>query len=522
MSAPQGPVCAQSQIQWLDGEHIAVATMQIGMPHCALQSANTARGSHVPVVRSTPASIGGADDAQAASANVRIRRAERTKASLRHVTIGARMIQLVWLTLLAVHAGAAGVWWWLMPGGFPSSSSEYWVNGVAPIFCVALLLTALFARGKFSHAILPAVLAMIPAFWMAFAISALLTFNESFRGSWSYAFIGGAIVAGLWVNQMRLRLTAKWLVPLTVIPALIAGWVFPGTQRSPEPATTPTGAAFGAPPPGPSDQRVIKLTKEAQIRPGESHVVFKHGNVILNAQPLLNFANRSPDRCWTSLAPEGESKPTNRVMVSKVHDGGKWSFYYKDEDASVMEVSVNKDGSVLLDGRSRLAHAVFAHNDSFGELALTGHKKLTVTFSPLPERRFDVPAATAPARFAYVDASDTFHVMQAADRARGPFSELAAAHLKHGDPIVLTIYDEDKPAFRVTFADWTAQVSTQLSPTAGYGLPVNAITMARGGDPETTPVLISFTLADTSIGRGTASVGHAPGVYRDRITVAAP
>ena len=36
---------------------------------------------------------------------------------------------------------------------------------------------------------------------------------------------------------------------------------------------------------------MIKLTKEAQIRPGESHVVFKHGNVILNAQPLLNFAN---------------------------------------------------------------------------------------------------------------------------------------------------------------------------------------------------------------------------------------
>lgn len=71
MSAPQGPVCAQSQIQWLDGEQVAVATMQIGMPHCALQSANTARGSHVPVVRSTPASIGGADDAHAAAPNAR-------------------------------------------------------------------------------------------------------------------------------------------------------------------------------------------------------------------------------------------------------------------------------------------------------------------------------------------------------------------------------------------------------------------------------------------------------------------
>jgi hypothetical protein len=432
------------------------------------------------------------------------------------------MIQLVWLTLLAVHAGAAAVWWWLMPGGFPSSSSEYWVNEVAPIFCVALLVTALFARGKFSHAILPAVLAMIPAFWMTFGISSRLTFDDSFRGPWSYAFIGGAIVAALWVSQMRVRLTVKWLVPLTVIPALFAGWSFPGTQRAAEPATTPTGAAFAAAPAGPSDQRVIKLTKEAQIRPGESHVVFKHGNVILNVQPLLHFANRSPDRCWTSLAPEGDAKPTNRLMVSKIHDGGRWSFYYKDEDASVMEVSATKDGGALIEGRSRLAHAVFAHNDSYAELALTGHKKLTVTFSPLPERRFDVPVATAAARFAYVDAAETFHVMQASDRAHGPFSELAAGRLKRGEPILLTLYDEDKPVFRVALDDWSAQLSTQLSPTAGYGLPVNAITMARGGDAETTPVLISFTLADTSIGRGTASVGHAPGVYRDRVTVTEP
>jgi len=432
------------------------------------------------------------------------------------------MIQLVWLTLLAMHAGAAGVWWWLMPGGFPSSSPHYWVNEVAPLFCVALLLTALFARGKFSHAILPAVLAMIPAFWLAFGISARLTFDDSFRSSWSYAFIGGAIVGGLWVNQMRLRLTVKWLVPLTVLVALFGGWSFPGTQRAPEPATNPTGASFGAAPSGPSDQKVIKLTREAQIRPGESRVVFKHDKVILTAQPLLDFANRSPDRCWTALAPEGESKPTNRIMVSKIHDGAKWSFYYKDEDASVMEVSANKDGSVLLDGRSRLQHAVFAHNASSGELTVSGHKKLTVAFSPLGDRRFDVPVATAAARFGYVDESDTFHLVQAADRARGPFSELGAGKLKHGDPLVLTIYDEDKVSFRVTLEDWSAQVSTQLSPTAGYGLPVNSITMARGGDSEATPVLFSFTLADTSVGRGTASIGHTPGVYRDRVTVAIP
>jgi hypothetical protein len=314
----------------------------------------------------------------------------------------------------------------------------------------------------------------------------------------------------------------KWLVPVTALAAIVAGWSFPGTQRAPDPATNPTGASFAAAPAGPSDQKVIKLTKEAQIRPGESRVVFKHDKVILTVQPLLDFANRSPDRCWTALAPEGESKATNRILAVKVHDGSKWSFWYKDEDASVLDVSANKDGSVLLDGLSRIPKAIFSHNNSSAELTLSGHKKLTVAFSPLGDRRFDVPVATGAARFGYVDAADTFHLMQAADRARGPFSELAAGKLKHGDPITLTIYDEDKPAFRVTLDDWSAQLSTQLSPTAGYGLPVNAITMARGGDAEATPVLISFTLADTSIGRGTATVGHTPGVYRNRVTVSLP
>ena len=432
------------------------------------------------------------------------------------------MINLVWFTLLAVHTGAAAVWWWLMPGGFPSSAPEYWVNEVAPIFCILILLTALFARGKFSHAILPAVVAMIPAFWLAFGISSRLTFDDSFGSRWTTAFIPAAIVGGLWVNQFRLRLTVKWLVPLFVLPALIGGWLLPGTQRAPEPSTTPRGESFAAAAPGPSDQRLIKLTKEAQIRPGDSRVVFKRDKMILNVQPLLSFANRSPDRCWTSLAPEGTSTPTNRVLESKVHDGGRWIFSYKDEDKSVLEVSATRDGAVQLDGRSRLPKAIFSHGNTFAELTVQGHQKLTVSFSPLPDRRIEVPPAGQPARFAYLDGNETFHVVQASAEQRGPFTEIAAGRLKPGDPLVVTLYDNGKAAFAVTIDDWSAQASTQLSPTAGSGLPVNAVELQRGGEPESSPALITLSLASTSIGRGTQSVGHTPGVYRDRITVSEP
>ena len=50
---------------------------------------------------------------------------------------------------------------------------------------------------------------------------------------------------------------------------------------------------------------------------------------------------------------------------------------------------------------------------------------------------------------------------------------------------------------------------------AGWGLPVNAIEFQRDG-----PVVsLYLTLAATSVGRGWDSVGHAAGVYRDRLVI---
>jgi hypothetical protein len=420
------------------------------------------------------------------------------------------MIQLVWLTLLAAHIGAAGVWWWLMPGGF-----------LGPLFIVVLLLTALVARGRLGRALLPAVLAAIPVFWMAFGISSRIVFFASFQSLWNLPFIGGAVLAGLWVQQFRLRLTAKWLVPLFVVPAALAGWALPGSQQAPDPTTAPNGAAIVAAPAGSGERKVIRLTKDAQIRPGDGRVVIRRDAVILNVQPMLSFADRSPDRCWTALAPDDEHKPTTRTLSSTSHEGARWSLYYKDEDVSVLELAAH-DGAIEIDARSSLPKPIFSHVNSFAELTLQGHKKLSVSFSPAPGKRIEVGPPTAPARFAYVDESGTFHVMQASQQRRGPFTELAAGPLARRDPLVLTIYDGDKALFTVTLQDWAAEASTQLSPTAGWGVPVNAIELVRGGEAESSAALISLSLASTSIGRGTQTVGHTAGVYRNRITVRLP
>src|SRR4051812_40083506 len=127
------------------------------------------------------------------------------------------MIGFVWMTLLAVHTGAAGVWWWLMPGGFPSSSAEFWVNQAAPPIVIAVLLTALVARGRFSETVLPPVLAAIPVFWLAFAISARITFDDSAASAWNLPFVAGAILSILWSRHFRFRVRAIWLVPVLAV-----------------------------------------------------------------------------------------------------------------------------------------------------------------------------------------------------------------------------------------------------------------------------------------------------------------
>ncbi len=70
----------------------------------------------------------------------------------------------------------------------------------------------------------------------------------------------------------------------------------------------------------------------------------------------------------------------------------------------------------------------------------------------------------------------------------------------------------------LTFRDFASQLSTALSPTAGWGVSQNAIEFALDR-PGGTNATLWLTLAGTSVGRGWDSVGHAAGCYRNRITI---
>lgn len=114
-----------------------------------------------------------------------------------------------------------------------------------------------------------------------------------------------------------------------------------------------------------------------------------------------------------------------------------------------------------------------------------------------------------------------FRIVEATSGEKGPFRTLAEGPLGRAEELTITLRDEGRALARIVLGDWSAQADTTLSPTAGWGVPVNAIEFSLSGDAPSSPASIFVTLAATSVGRGWDCVGHRAGIYRNRIRVEA-
>ena len=132
-------------------------------------------------------------------------------------------------------------------------------------------------------------------------------------------------------------------------------------------------------------------------------------------------------------------------------------------------------------------------------------------------RPFDYPFGR-PARFAFVSADRTFRVVEATSGEKGPFRTLGAGTARarcnrSRSPSTMRV----EPSRDSALDDFAAQADTTLSPTAGWGVPVNAMEFSLAEDAPSSPASIFVTLAGTSVGRGWDCVGHRAGTYRDRL-----
>jgi hypothetical protein len=210
-----------------------------------------------------------------------------------------------------------------------------------------------------------------------------------------------------------------------------------------------------------------------------------------------------------------------RRLTGINHSGANLLIEYADEGKSLVRINAMQAPQLVeIDARSVLDRTVWSHLNTFTMFALVGRGPFSLVFSPCPNQPLKAQAFgwSNPAQFAYLDAENRFHVVEARAAEKGPFRHLASGRLDPNSPLTITFLEAEVPIFRVSLKDWANQASRQLSPTAGWGLPENSIEFGTVA-PNSMQVYVS--LAATSVGRGFDTVGHSRGVYLNRLIVEA-
>lgn len=436
----------------------------------------------------------------------------------------------MWQLIFAWHLAAAIAWWWVMPGGFPWQNVRTWSNGVLPWVIVAGAAAGF--RGLVRRRAEPtaSLIAAVPILWAAVVATACVLYPVSARRFGPPGVGIVAVLAAAWwfLSPMAERgaRSQRW----TWLVAAALGAFYAWSIRSDPPATHPldvlppdfTHIAGG-------DAEVDALLRGGYVHlvPGTGEVVYAAEGVMIHVQPLLTFESRSPDRCWTVYAPPNDRSGPPRQFVGRRSIDDVALLRYLDDGAHIIRVRSRREAKLCeIEGYSSYPRDVYSDRNYFCRVRLLSRHALRLTFSPCPHtpvaaRRFADPT-TAPAQFGYLRDDGAFVLVEAHRGETGPYQTLAEGPLGRDGALRVMIEYDGLPAATLIFDDWAAQASTALSPTAGWGVPQNAVEFQRSeGDGE---AIVEFwlTLAGSSIGRGFDSVGHKAGTYRNRMRIEVP
>jgi len=441
-------------------------------------------------------------------------------------------LKLLKYLLLAIFAGGATMamaWWYLMPHGFPADHPRFWVNSVFPLVTAAACLFSIVTIGRKQYSVLKCLVLVFGTMTIAAGISGKFIFPISVSGLLLAVFLFFSaftlVMIGFTFWILEKYPVPVWSKAACIFTSILIGCLLPWSQRAMDPATKPYSYEKLTPSPilPKRNNHSLSLSEHLNVSPDTGSIRLRLDSFILEVYPLLSFYSRSPDRCWTIFSPRYIRVGPQRSLISLIQKTGSVTLDYKDDDHSRLQIKpIDKKGSVRLEAISNLPNAVYSHLNSFSEIHISGTGKLALSFSPCPDVVEMKPSGYPvgkPARLAYLDANNVFHVVEAKSGEKGPYRKLTEGILKKDEPLRITIHVEKKAVCVITLHDWAKQVSTQLSPTAGWGLPENAIEFSLSRSWKSNQGIIFITLAGTSIGRGWDSVGHAPGTYRNTIII---
>jgi hypothetical protein len=422
--------------------------------------------------------------------------------------------------MFAAHLMLAVGWWLLTPKGFPPAHSRFWLNSVLPPVAALAVCLGLFGLIRKRTRISGTILLCLSVVWAVTTITAKIVFPFSFRYLW---WPGLAAAALGMISSWRLIRGCR--MPRAAIPGMVVsafvGVFVVSSERPPAASTRPINEEGPTPDMSTPRERTDDRHAPVKFDAEDARVDAQAGPLRLTCYPLLTFDRISPDGFWSILA----RRPPERLLLQPV-PGADSNFWRYSDHSSILFRDARSPVVADLTAVTPIEHDTFSHLNSYCVLEVSGHSQLALSISPCPDVLIDAVDSDypvgCPARFACLDEIGSFRVVEATSGEKGPFHPLASGHLDRVAPLTIWIHDQRRLAATVTLDDWSSQVSTDLSPTAGWGVPMNAIEFQRIGAPESSPVMIWITLAATSVGRGWDAVGHRAGTYRNRIRIEAP
>jgi len=348
---------------------------------------------------------------------------------------------------------------------------------------------------------------------------------------WLIPLAGSALMGLAAVPPWRRPGGRGWAGALVLgVCAASAGAALTWTQRPPMADTHPCRGPVvepvdAGPTKSPPALASIRLDPRVMVHASDGSLTVRLDSISLSVQPLLTFLNGSKDGCWSILARPGDRAGPEPRLRGSEREGERscaLSYDFPGQGPATLRVHAEPEsGAITIEASSLLERPVYSHLNSFCDFEVRGHHRLALEFSPCPGvpievLQFDYPMGR-PARFAFVQADRTFRVVEASSGEKGPFRTLAGGRLTPEQPLTITLRDQGKAVGQISLVDWSSQAGTGLSPTAGWGVPVNAIEFSLSGNSPSSPASIFVTLAGTSVGRGWDCVAHVPGTYCNRI-----
>ena len=439
------------------------------------------------------------------------------------------LMNVVLCVLFFGYAAAFTAWWYVSPKGFPLVHPRFWSNSVIPIIIFLASLICWIEVFRSHRSLLSVLMPSYPIATLSFIVAGMILYPVSMRPIFLIPLLCWlAVLVVLTFFIIKRDPIKKQLWIPTVLLAgfsILMGATLPWSQQSWEPSTKPLNQekSLHSDLPLNPTQSPFQLSNQVTVFPRYAEVMVYGLKTQLNISPLLTFHSLSPDRCWILLSPRKKRIGPKRLFQGMRRTKDGLYLEYSDAGNSTLEVTPSDDKrSVEFNVSCEVPSPIYSHLNTFTEFSVKGKEKIYVSFSPCPDKRIEVTAFDypfgRPSRSAYLDESGMFRVVQAKSAEKGPFTILAEGELSEEQPLELTLYDGDKPIYRIIFEDWALQCSKQLSPTAGWGLTENAIEFSLDGESQSNATFY-ITLASTSMGRGFDSVGHKAGIYRNRIKV---